>query len=90
MKRKVKRLGMETEGPKVKRRRLKASEEIKREDAQEISPEVLTIDEVCKLLRVSPRAVYHLVRNKKIPALKVGTKFRFYKKAILEALSKIG
>jgi excisionase family DNA binding protein len=52
-------------------------------------PEVMTIDEVSKLLRVTPRAVYHLVRDKKIPALKVGTKFRFYRRAVFEAMSKI-
>jgi len=89
MKRNPKRLGMETDGPKVKRQRSKVSEEVKTADVPEVSPEVLTIGEVSKLLRVTPRAVYHLVRDKKIPALKVGTKFRFYKKAILEALSKI-
>ena len=55
----------------------------------ELYPEVMTIDEVSKLLRVTPRAVYHLVRDKKIPALKVGTKFRFYRKAVFEAMSKI-
>jgi excisionase family DNA binding protein len=52
-------------------------------------PEVLTIAELAKLLRVTPRAIYHLVRDKKIPALKVGTKFRFYRKAVLDAMSKI-
>jgi excisionase family DNA binding protein len=50
---------------------------------------VLTIDEVSKMLRVSPRAIYHLIRDKKIPALKVGTKYRFYRKAIIDALSRI-
>jgi excisionase family DNA binding protein len=52
-------------------------------------PEVMTIEEVSELLRVTPRAVYHLIRDKKIPALKVGTKFRFYRKAVFEAMSKI-
>jgi len=50
--------------------------------------EVMTIDEVCKLLRLSKRAVYHLVQNGKIPALKAGTKYRFYRKAVLEAMGK--
>lgn len=58
-------------------------------EIEDIYPEVMTIDEVSKLLRVTPRAVYHLVRDKKIPALKVGTKFRFYRKAVFEAMSKI-
>lgn len=50
--------------------------------------EVMTIDEVCKLLRLSKRAVYHLIKNGKIPALKAGTKYRFYRKAVFEAMSK--
>ena len=70
-------------------RRLGVNQERKKKEGPEIGPEVLTIAEVCELLRVAPRAVYHLVRDKKIPALKVGTKYRFYKKAILDALSKI-
>jgi len=51
--------------------------------------EVMTIDEVCELLRLSKRAVYHLITDGKIPALKAGTKYRFYRKAVLEAMSKV-
>jgi excisionase family DNA binding protein len=58
-------------------------------EIEDLYPEVMTIDEVSKLLRVTPRAIYHLVRDKKIPALKVGTKYRFYRKAVFEAMSKI-
>ena len=58
-------------------------------EIEDIYPEIMTIDEVSKLLRVTPRAVYHLVRDKKIPALKVGTNYRFYRKAVFEAMSKI-
>lgn len=58
-------------------------------EIEDIYPEIMNIDEVSKLLRVTPRAIYHLVRDKKIPALKVGTKFRFYRKAVFEAMSKI-
>ncbi len=86
-----KKLVLEEEKPKLARRRLEVTEEPKRrkKKAPKMDPEVMTIDEVSKMLRVSPRAIYHLVRDKKIPALKVGTKFRFYRKAILDALSRI-
>jgi len=87
---KTKRLPIEPKKVKVKTRKVKAAGRGKREEVPGTDPEILNIEEVCKLLRVSPRAIYHLVRDKKIPALKIGTKFRFYRKAILEALSRIG
>ena len=89
---KRKRLVVEQEKPKPVRRRLEGTEEPKRRTKRKVpkaDPEVMTIDEVSKMLRVSPRAIYHLIRDKKIPALKVGTKFRFYRKAIIDALSRI-
>jgi excisionase family DNA binding protein len=73
--------------PKLARRIKKIN--LETGEIEDLYPEVMTIDEVSKLLRVTPRAVYHLVRDKKIPALKVGTKFRFYRKGVLDAMSKI-
>ena len=92
MKQNRKRLVLEDEKPKPVRRRLEVTEEPKKRKKRRVPKadlEVLTIDEVSKMLRVSPRAIYHLIRDKKIPALKVGTKFRFYRKAIIDALSRI-
>ena len=77
----------EAEKPRLLRRTKDI--DFERGEIKERYPEVMTIDEVSELLRVTPRAVYHLVRDKKIPALKVGTKFRFYRKAVFEAMSKI-
>ena len=51
-------------------------------------PEVLTVDEVATLLRITKPAVYNLVRDGKLPALRVGLKFRFYREAIFDAMSK--
>jgi excisionase family DNA binding protein len=87
MKKKLTKAIQRGEKPKLLRR----TKEINFETGEitDLYPEVMTIDEVSKLLRVTPRAVYHLVRDKKIPALKVGTKFRFYRRAVFEAMSKI-
>jgi excisionase family DNA binding protein len=77
------------EGKKPKLLRRTKEINFETDEIRELYPEVMTIDEVSKLLRVTPRAVYHLVRDKKMPALKVGTKYRFYRKAVFEAMSKI-
>ena len=82
-----KEVSEKAETPKLARRIKKIN--LETGEIEDLYPEVMTIDEVSKLLRVTPRAVYHLVRDKKIPALKVGTKFRFYRKAVLDALSRI-
>jgi excisionase family DNA binding protein len=76
-----------SEVPKLRRRTKKIN--LETGEIEDLYPEVMNIEEVSKLLRVTPRAVYHLVRDKKIPALRVGTKFRFYRKAVLDAMSKI-
>ena len=82
-----KKAAEEKKKPKLKRRLWDINFETG--EIKPLYPEVMTIDEVSKLLRVTPRAVYHLIRDKKIPALKVGTKYRFSRKAVLDALSKI-
>ena len=45
--------------------------------------EVLTVKEVCDLLRVHPSTLYKMVRQAKIPAFRIGTEWRFRKDAIL-------
>ena len=39
--------------------------------------EVLTVKEVCKILRVHPTTVYKLTRQGRIPSFRVGTEWRF-------------
>jgi excisionase family DNA binding protein len=51
--------------------------------------EILNITEAAKLLRVSKPVVYHLIHEKKIPALKAGNKWRFSRQGIIDALSKL-
>ena len=51
-------------------------------------PEVLTADEVAKILRVERKTVYNLFREGKIPCGKrVGRVIRFSKKAVFEWLN---
>jgi excisionase family DNA binding protein len=40
-------------------------------------PEILTVKEVCELLRVTQGTVYKLVKQGRIPAFKIGTDWRF-------------
>jgi len=44
--------------------------------------EVLTIDELSAYLKISKSTLYKLVRERKIPAQKVGRHWRFHKEAI--------
>jgi excisionase family DNA binding protein len=39
--------------------------------------EVLTVKEVCEILRVHPTTVYKLTRQGKIPSFRIGTDWRF-------------
>jgi excisionase family DNA binding protein len=47
---------------------------------------MLKTDEVAKLLRVSISTVYHLRKQGKIPAFRVGGDFRFKREAIEELI----
>lgn len=42
-------------------------------------PEILTIEEVAKYLRVDVQTVYRLVKSGKLPAFKAGRKWRFHR-----------
>jgi len=50
--------------------------------------EVLTIKEICDLLRVHPTTVYKMVRQGKIPSFRVGTEWRFRKDAIVRWMAE--
>jgi excisionase family DNA binding protein len=48
-----------------------------RERLMASDPEILTVKEVCELLRVTQGTVYKLVKQGRIPAFKIGTDWRF-------------
>jgi len=48
--------------------------------------EVLTVKEVCVLLRVHPNTVYKMVRHGKIPSFRIGTEWRFRHRRFAAAL----
>ena len=54
--------------------------------AGEAEPEVLTLEEAAKLLRVSNTTLYGLVKQEKLPARRIGREWRFSKNALLEYL----
>jgi excisionase family DNA binding protein len=50
--------------------------EATRERAQREIPDVMTVGEVAKLLKVSKQVVYQLIKADKIPSIKVGKQYR--------------
>jgi excisionase family DNA binding protein len=56
--------------------------------AQDRKPRLMTIDEVAKYLRIHKSTVYRLAKDRRIPASKVGNKWRFRKDVIDQWLSK--
>jgi len=48
--------------------------------------DILTVDEIVKILRVSRQTIYVMCKEEKIPHFKVGTKLRF-KKSDIDALT---
>jgi excisionase family DNA binding protein len=51
--------------------------------------EVLTVKEVCDLLRVHPTTLYKLAKQGKIPSFRVGTDWRFRKDAVLRWMVEV-
>ena len=51
-------------------------------------PDVMNVEEVADLLRVSNQTVYNLARSGKLPAAKVGREWRFKRDAILAVLNR--
>ncbi|HDL64739.1 MAG TPA: DNA-binding protein [Proteobacteria bacterium] len=54
------------------------------EDTAQTLPEVMTIDQVAEYLQLHKQVVYRHVRNKTIPASRIGATLRF-KKSIIDA-----
>jgi excisionase family DNA binding protein len=50
--------------------------------------EVLTLKELCDLLRVHPSTVYKLLREGKIPSFRIGSEWRFRRDVILGWMSE--
>jgi excisionase family DNA binding protein/YgiT-type zinc finger domain-containing protein len=55
--------------------------------AAEPLPEVMNIEEVADLLRVSTQTIYTLARLGKLPATKIGREWRFSRNKVLELLN---
>lgn len=52
--------------------------------------ELLTVQELSKALKISPKTIYNLVSLKKIPYVKAGGSLRFNRQDIQEWLSRRG
>ena len=52
--------------------------------------EILNIDQLSRVLQLAKSTIYGLVKTKKIPATKIGNKYRFSKRAVLAALEEMG
>jgi len=50
--------------------------------------EILTVKEICDLLRVHPSTIYKLIRQDKIPSFQVGAERRFRKDVILRWMAE--
>ena len=50
--------------------------------------EVLTVKEVCELLRVHPSTVYKLLRQGKLPSFRVGSEWRFRKDLVMSWMAQ--
>jgi excisionase family DNA binding protein len=50
--------------------------------------EILTVKEVCELLRVHRSTVYKLVREGKIPSFRIGSDWRFRKDMLLRWIAE--
>ena len=50
---------------------------------------VLTLEEVSQFLRVHPSTVYRLLKDRRIPAFKVGSDWRFNQESIEEWVMKL-
>jgi excisionase family DNA binding protein len=50
--------------------------------------EVLTVKEVCDLLRAHPTTLYKMAKQGEIPSIRVGTEWRFRKDVILRWMAE--
>lgn len=45
--------------------------------AKEPQSELMTAEETCRYLKITPRTLYRYLRNRQIPAFKLGKEWRF-------------
>jgi excisionase family DNA binding protein len=45
--------------------------------AREPKSELMTAEETCRYLKITPRTLYRYLRNRQIPAFKLGKEWRF-------------
>jgi len=45
--------------------------------AKEPKSEIMTAEETCRYLKITPRTLYRYLRSRKIPAFKLGKEWRF-------------
>jgi excisionase family DNA binding protein len=45
--------------------------------AKEPKSELMTAEETCRYLKITPRTLYRYLRNRQIPAFKLGKEWRF-------------
>jgi excisionase family DNA binding protein len=50
--------------------------------------EILTMKEICDLLKVHPSTIYKLVKQGEIPAFRIGSEWRFRRDTMLRLLSE--
>ena len=53
-------------------------------------PDVMDVKQISRLLRVSTKTVYNLIRNGSLPYLKVGREFRVTKVAVIQYVNQCG
>lgn len=51
---------------------------------------LMTVKEVCSMLRVSPQTLYKMLEVGSIPALRVGNQWRFERQRVLEWIARGG
>ncbi len=50
--------------------------------------DILTVKEICELLRVHPSTVYKLLREGKIPGFRIGNEWRFRRDVIMRWMTQ--
>lgn len=63
--------------------RLPANEEKQKEPPEESAPEVLTVDEAAKFLRIGRSQLYDAIGRKEIPHQRIGRSIRLSKTALV-------
>jgi excisionase family DNA binding protein len=52
--------------------------------AKEPKSELMTAEETCRYLKITPRTLYRYLRSRQIPAFKLGKEWRFVRSDLLQ------